>query len=137
MIESTNRIQSHSKHYFESGLNPLSTNPTKWSNTLKQFVGSLPKNCLSVSDQFVKLTLNGLYFFRKTNEVSALNSVSTARKCIKKETPTQVFSCKFQEIFQNIFCTEYLRTTASALPQSRLAQLQKRLSGGVLQYSFS
>ena len=29
-------------------LNPLSANPTKWSNTLKQFVGNLPTNCLSV-----------------------------------------------------------------------------------------
>ena len=26
--------------------NPLSTNFTKWSNTLKQFVGNLPTNCL-------------------------------------------------------------------------------------------
>ena len=29
-------------------VNPLSTNPTKWPNTLKQFVGNLPTNCLSV-----------------------------------------------------------------------------------------
>ena len=29
-------------------LNPLSANITKWSNTLKQFVGKLPTNCLSV-----------------------------------------------------------------------------------------
>ena len=29
-------------------LNPSSANPTKWSNTLKQFVGNLPKNCLGV-----------------------------------------------------------------------------------------
>ena len=28
--------------------NPLSTNPTKWPNTLKQFVDNLPTNCLSV-----------------------------------------------------------------------------------------
>ena len=28
--------------------NPLSANPTKWSNTLKQFVGKLLTNCLSV-----------------------------------------------------------------------------------------
>ena len=27
-------------------LNPLSANPTKWSNTLKQFVGKLPKVAL-------------------------------------------------------------------------------------------
>ena len=41
-------------------LNPLSTNPTKWSNTLKQFVGKLPTNCMSVFDHFVKLALKGL-----------------------------------------------------------------------------
>ena len=34
--------------------------PTKWSNTLKQFVGNLPTNCLKVFDHFVKLTLKGL-----------------------------------------------------------------------------
>ena len=26
-------------------VNPLSANPTKWLNTLKQFVGKLPTNC--------------------------------------------------------------------------------------------
>ena len=41
-------------------VNPLSANPTKWSNTLKQFVGKLPTSCLSVFDHFVKLALNGL-----------------------------------------------------------------------------
>ena len=33
---------------------PLSANPTKWSNTL------LPMNCLSVFDHFVKLAPKGL-----------------------------------------------------------------------------
>ena len=41
-------------------INPLSTNFTKWSNTLKQFVGKLPTNCLSVFDHFVGLALKGL-----------------------------------------------------------------------------
>ena len=41
-------------------LNPLSVSPTKWSNTLKQFVGKLPTNCLSVFDHFLKLALKGL-----------------------------------------------------------------------------
>ena len=41
-------------------LNPLSANPTKGSNTLKQFVGKLPPNCLSVFYHFVKLALKGL-----------------------------------------------------------------------------
>ena len=40
--------------------NPLSANPTKWSNTLKQFVGKLPTNCLSGFDHFVGLALKGL-----------------------------------------------------------------------------
>ena len=42
------------------GINPLSANFTKWSNTLKQFVGKYPTNCLSVFDRFVGLALKGL-----------------------------------------------------------------------------
>ena len=41
-------------------VNPLSANPTKWSNTFKQFIGKLPTNCLNVFDHFVRLTLKGL-----------------------------------------------------------------------------
>ena len=41
-------------------LNPLSANVTKWSNTLKKFVGKLPTNCWSVFDHFLKLALKGL-----------------------------------------------------------------------------
>ena len=41
-------------------LNPLCANLTKGSNTLKQFVGNLPTNCLSKFDHFVKLALKGL-----------------------------------------------------------------------------
>ena len=40
--------------------NPLSANITKWSNTLKQFVGKLPTNCLSVFNHFVRLALKKL-----------------------------------------------------------------------------
>ena len=32
---------------------------------------------------------------------------------MKKETPAQVSSCEFWEIFKNIFSTEHLRATAS------------------------
>ena len=41
-------------------LNPLSANPTKWSNTLKQFFGKFPTNCLSVFDHFAGLAFKGL-----------------------------------------------------------------------------
>ena len=40
--------------------NPVSANPTKWPNTLKQFVGNLQTNCLSVFGNFVNLELKGL-----------------------------------------------------------------------------
>ena len=40
--------------------NPFNANFTKWSNTLIQFVGNLPTNCLSVFDRFVGLALKGL-----------------------------------------------------------------------------
>ena len=40
-------------------INPLSANLTKWSSTLKKFVGKLPMNCLSVFDHSVKLVLKG------------------------------------------------------------------------------
>ena len=43
-------------------LNPLSSSPTKWLNTLKQFVGKLPTDCLSVFGHFVKLALKGLRY---------------------------------------------------------------------------
>ena len=33
---------------------------TKWPNTLKQFVGKLPTNCLSVFDHFLGLAYKGL-----------------------------------------------------------------------------
>ena len=40
-------------------VNPLSANPTKWSNTLKPFVGNSPANLLSVFGNFVILALKG------------------------------------------------------------------------------
>ena len=48
------------KRNFYNNLDPLSAKITKWSNTLKQFVGNLPTNCLSVFDHFVGLVLKGL-----------------------------------------------------------------------------
>ena len=42
--------------------NSLNANPTKWPNTLKQFVSKLPTNCLSVFGHFVNLALQRLTF---------------------------------------------------------------------------
>ena len=49
-----------SSHFNENLLNPLSANPTNWSNTRKQFVSNLPTNSLSVFGHFVILTLKRL-----------------------------------------------------------------------------
>ena len=48
--------------YFLIKVKHLSANPTKWSNTLKQFVANLPRNSLSVFDHNVKLKLKGINF---------------------------------------------------------------------------
>ena len=49
-------IEENAFNFFNS----LNANYTKWSNTLKQFVGKLSTNCLSVFDHFLKLALKGL-----------------------------------------------------------------------------
>ena len=49
-------IEENAFNFFNS----LNANYTKWSNTLKQFVGKVSTNCLSVFDHFVKLALKGL-----------------------------------------------------------------------------
>ena len=56
---------------FHSGMfiNSVNANPTKWSNILKQFVGNLPTNCLSVFDHLVRSALQrvkSLFCFRKS-----------------------------------------------------------------------
>ena len=50
-------------------IKPLSANPTKWPNTLKQFVGKLPTNCWSVFGYFINLVLKGLSVGRRTEEI--------------------------------------------------------------------
>ena len=45
-------------------VNSLSAYPTKWPNTLKQFVGNLPTNCFSVFEDFLGLAPNRLTHLR-------------------------------------------------------------------------
>ena len=56
---------------------PLSANPEKWSNTLKQIVGNLPTICLSVFDHFMNLALKGLNII--SNKFKILKPVSVLR----------------------------------------------------------
>ena len=90
---------------FEILLNPLSANLTKWSNTLKQFVGKLPTNCLSVFDHFVGLALKGLTFDFSRHEVF---SYTLKPKKVSYE-PKGIFvsflrSHIFSEIYSTVIC---------------------------------
>ena len=88
-----------SKHKF----NPLSANCTKWSNTLKQFVGKLPTNCLSLFDHFVKLALKGLtsfkYFSNHTYLKHKTNSWTAERKLKLKANLNR--SCYLKQMNRN------------------------------------
>ena len=59
---------------------PLSANFTKWSNTLKQFVGNSPTNCLSVLGHFVRLAFKGLRFILKMSNVKSPTIIDEAFK---------------------------------------------------------
>ena len=62
-------------------INLLSANPTKSSNTLKQFVGKLPTNCLSVFDHIVGLALERLKKrFCNYEKTYKLASISCSRR---------------------------------------------------------
>ena len=73
------RVLCQSRKFFHDKwnqfyINPLIANPTKWSNTLNQFVGNLPTNCLSVFDHLVILALKGLnLIFRNIFKTSKCN----------------------------------------------------------------
>ena len=84
--ESINLIFSHQSKFTQCimtykkcnsyNINFLSANPTKWSNTLKQFVGKLPTNCLSVFDHFVKWALKELKCFAYSEQITELLQTS-------------------------------------------------------------
>ena len=61
--ELTDTLNIWGKKFIMIIINTLSTNFTKWSETLKQFIGNLPTNCLSVFDYFVGLALKGIIMF--------------------------------------------------------------------------
>ena len=60
-------------------VNHLSANPTKWSNTLKQFVG--PTNSLSEFNHFVWLALKGLKFKTKLNMLESWGQYYISNAC--------------------------------------------------------
>ena len=52
--------------------NPLFAKPTKWSNTLKQFIGNVPTNCLNTFDYFAGLAIQ--FYEAKTIALFVMNN---------------------------------------------------------------
>ena len=70
--------------------NPLNSNRTKWSNILKQFVGKLPTNYLSVFVHFVKLALKGLKLNIKGEHTCSKSQQRTNNPTVyKKKQPSR------------------------------------------------
>ena len=99
-----------SKVQGEKLINPLNANLRKWSNTIKQFVGNLPTNCLSVFDHSVGLALKRLIntYIIKVNLIavmtSSLNLTSNVDvECffVKPDFVDSWFSIKFNSLFRN------------------------------------
>ena len=57
-------------------VNPLSANFTKWANTLKQFVGNLPTNCLNVFGHFVGLALKRVQKYKIAEKLTLKSDLS-------------------------------------------------------------
>ena len=60
IIDFIHRLLKNSVSIKSFNVNSLSASFTKWSNTLKQFVGKLSTNCLSVFGNFLRLALKRL-----------------------------------------------------------------------------
>ena len=72
---------------------PLSANPTKWSNTLKQFVWNLPTNCQSVFDHSMALVLKGLNSnaFSKIQDFVTLKQKRIQNNCMDVQILTKLW----------------------------------------------
>ena len=66
--------------------NLLSAKLRKWPNTLKQFVGNLPTNCLSVFGHFVGLVLKGLTEYGRFYTLNQISGKNTKRMVLLKFT---------------------------------------------------
>ena len=108
--------------------NPLSANFTKWSNTLKQFVGNLSTNCLSVFDHFEKIhksnqlyrfdTISILLFIWKKRSEILLFGRSEGTRTLKPLGPGTCGTCALEALwrpFHHIMQLYYQTSSALSL----------------------
>ena len=87
--------------------NPSSANPTKWPNILKQFVGKLPTNCLSVFGHFVNLALKGLTALPSSTNLKKLHNVHKLSRSLTSLQPNLI--CK-RCLIPTVFLRWFWRT---------------------------
>ena len=75
-------------------INPLSAKFIKWSNTLKQFVGNLPTNCLSVFYHFMNLALKGLILHYTKRVISEVSIFSRDHMIFQNKWERPWYSCQ-------------------------------------------
>ena len=85
-------------------VNLLSANTTKWSNTLKQCVGNVATNCLSVFDHFTGLVLRGLKdAFINSNATDDAFHLQNLKKALLQLNSSSYSEVQiFQDSLQNI-----------------------------------
>ena len=98
---------------------PLSVKPTKWSSTLKRFLGKLSTNCFSVFDHFVGLALKELIaIFPWTLVFDSLKIVKIIKHqicCVKGNRRIFRSSSGFIEEVTSNFLSSYLKCFTSNL----------------------
>ena len=85
-------------------VNLLSANTTKWSNTLKQCVGNVATNCLSVFDHFAGLVLRGLKdAFINSNATDDAFHLQNLKKALLQLTPRLIVKYKYFKTLYKTF----------------------------------
>ena len=87
-------------------VNPLSAKLTKWPNTLKQFVGNLPTNCLSMFGHFVGLALEGLkrYLSQQSFKLCNIRYMIASTQITNAEIFVFIAVLVFQLLDRKVLC---------------------------------
>ena len=91
--------------------------------SIKDFFSKCDQICrkLRIWSHLLKKSFMDIFIFCTVLEQCLTNPFAT----LLKNTPTQLFSCEFCEIFKNTYFEEHLRTTASFILVSLLWTLNK------------
>ena len=99
-------------------LNPLSANPTNWPNTLKQFAGKMPTNCLSVLGHFVKMALKRFISKLMISQLTKQTICILCKISRTKGNQTMKFGQLIEFNMRNIFLEKsYIKCGGEMIPR--------------------